>query len=252
MIADYPKTAQIPGLRALWKEAFGDTDLFLDAFFATGFCPRRCRCITDGDHVLAALYWFGVICGEQRLAYLYAVATAASHRGRGLFTLLLADTKRVLTEAGFDGILLVPESDELGRMYEKFGFFACASNRSFTADAGDTPIPVREIGPTEFAKLRRELLPEKSVLQEGEMLEFLAAQCHFWAGENWLAAGQIYDGRLACMELLGDAKAAAGLLRALDVHSGTFRMPGGERPFAWLLPLHDGCVRPAYFAFALD
>lgn len=252
MTFDHPSLQQIPGLRKLWKEAFGDTDLFLDAFFDIGFSPRRCRCITEGDRVLAALYWFEVSCEDQRFAYLYAVATAASCRGRGLFSALLVDTKKILTEEGFDGILLVPENEALARMYEKFGFSACTANRSFAAEAGDYPAQIREIGPAEFARMRRTLLPEGSVLQESEMLEFLASQCHFWAGEGWLAAGQVYDGELICPEFLGDANAAPGLLRALEVPCGAFRTQGKEEPFAWVLPLHGGCMRPGYFAFALD
>ena len=42
MTVDYPAAGQISGLRALWKEAFGDSDVFLDAFFAHGFSPSRC------------------------------------------------------------------------------------------------------------------------------------------------------------------------------------------------------------------
>ena len=122
MTFEHPGSSHIPQLVKLWKEAFGDSDLFLDAFFAHGFSPRRCRCVTENGAVLAALYWFETTCGESRFAYLYAVATAASHRGKGLFSTLLADTKEVLKETGFDGILLVPENEALGRMYEKFGF----------------------------------------------------------------------------------------------------------------------------------
>ena len=117
MTVDYPTAGAVSGLRELWKEAFDDSDLFLDAFFSHGFSPRRCRCVTENGVVLAALYWFEAPCGESRFAYLYAVATAASHRGKGLFSMILADTKEVLKEAGFDGILLVPENEALGRMY---------------------------------------------------------------------------------------------------------------------------------------
>ena len=104
MTADYPVLHQIPQLRKLWKEAFGDSDVFLDAFFAYGFSPRRCRCITKGDTVVSVLYWFEVTYRHQRFAYLYAVATAADYRGQGLFSALLADTVQVLTAEGFDGI----------------------------------------------------------------------------------------------------------------------------------------------------
>ena len=252
MTIDYPSAAQIPGLRTLWQEAFGDTDLFLDAFFDAAFSPWRCRCITEKGAVLAVLYWFEVSCGDQRYAYLYAVATAKSHRGRGLFAMLLEDTKRVLQEAGFHGILLVPETESLARMYEKFGFSASTYVREFSAAAADPAVNLREIGPGEFARLRRRSLPAGSVLQEGADLEFLATQCHFWAGEGWLAVGQIYDGKLVCQEFLGDERAIPGLLRALDVPCGQFRTAGAERPFAYLLPLRADCLRPAYFALALD
>ena len=94
MIADYPALHQIPQLRILWKEAFGDSDVFLDAFFEYGFSPRRCRCMTEAGEVVTALHWFEASYDGQRFAYLYAVATAAACRGRGLFSALLADTKR--------------------------------------------------------------------------------------------------------------------------------------------------------------
>ena len=116
MTVEYPSPEQVRGLRCLWKEAFGDSDVFLDSFFETAFSPRRCRCVTENGAVLAALYWFEVTCAGQKLAYLYAVATAKSHRGRGLFSALLRDTKQVLKEEGFRGILLVPETEALGRM----------------------------------------------------------------------------------------------------------------------------------------
>ena len=252
MNVDHPAAGQIPGLRELWKEAFGDNDLFLDAFFAHGFSANRCRCVTEEGRVLAALYWFETAWEGRRLAYLYAVATAASHRGKGLFSMLLADTKMVLEKAGYDGILLVPENEALSRMYEKFGFTACTAVDTFSAVAGEKAVPMREIGEAEFARLRREFLPEGAVLQEGETLAFLASQGHFWAGADFLTVGQIYDGKLVGSEFLGNRDAASGLLRALAVPEGTFRTPGEEKPFSWFLPLQDTCGRPTYFGLALD
>ena len=252
MHIDYPSFRVVPGLRSLWKEAFSDTDALLDAFFETAFSARRCRCITEGDKVLAALNWFEGTCEGQRFAYLYAVATAASYRGRGLFSALLADTRKALTAEGFDGILLVPETESLGRMYEKFGFSPCTAVKSGEVRAVSEAVAFREIGPAEFALLRREMLPVGSVIQEGDTLAFLASQCHFWAGKNWLTVGQIYEGKLVCQEFLGDRSALPGLLRALDLEQGTYRMPGTEAAFAYLLPLQPGCLRPQYFGLALD
>jgi len=252
MIADYPAQHHVPGLRRLWKEAFGDTDVFLDGFFEYGFSPRRCRCIGENGDVWAALYWFEVTWRGQRFAYLYAVATAAARRGQGLFSALLEDTKQVLRAQGYDGILLVPEGEGLARMYEKFGFFAATTVEDYRVEAAKRPVSCRETGAAEFAQLRRDLLPEGGVLQEGEILRFLASQYRFWAGDGFLAVGQIYGGKLVCQEFLGEANAMGGLVRALDVPVGVFRAPGNKRPFAWFLPLWGGCEPPAYFGLALD
>ena len=252
MIADYPALYQIDALRKLWKEAFGDTDLFLDGFFESGFSPRRCRCLTQGGEVLAAIYWFEMLYDKQRIAYLYAVATAKSHRGKGLFSTLLADTKQVLIEDGFDGILLVPETAALGQMYEKFGFTACTTVDLHEVLPAEEVVDYREIGPEEFAALRRMMLPKGGILQEGQMLSFIASQYRFWAGEGWLATGQVYDDKTVCQEFLGDYAAMAGLVRALHASKGEFRTPGNTQPFGWFLPLWEGCKRPDYFAIALD
>ena len=58
MTVDMPRQAQIPQLRELWQQAFGDSEEFLDGFFATGFDHRISRSITSNDRVVSALYWF--------------------------------------------------------------------------------------------------------------------------------------------------------------------------------------------------
>ena len=58
MTIDRPLPEQLPQLRGLWKEAFGDTDAFLDIFFHRAFSRNRCRCVTLNGQVVAALYWF--------------------------------------------------------------------------------------------------------------------------------------------------------------------------------------------------
>ena len=47
-----PKNADIPALRSLWKEAFGDTDDFLDVFFSAAFADERAMCVTDKGEIV--------------------------------------------------------------------------------------------------------------------------------------------------------------------------------------------------------
>ena len=101
MTIDAPRQEQIGQLRLLWKEAFGDTDAFLDSFFAIAFACDRCRCVTEDSRVTAALYWFDCSCGGKKMAYLYAVATAKDRRGSGLCRALLEDTHAHLKKKGY-------------------------------------------------------------------------------------------------------------------------------------------------------
>lgn len=251
MTIDYPTSEQIPGLKALWKAAFGDTDAFLADFFDIAYDPRRCRCAVAEGRVAAMLYWFETEYAQQRLAYVYAVATDPAFRGRGLCRALMDDTARLLARLGFDGILLYPATEGLVRMYRKMGYERCTTVREFTCGAG-REISLRPIEKAEYARLRRQYLPEGGAVQEGALLDFLASQADFFAGSDWVAAVSEYDGRLHCQELLGNLTAAPGIVAALGKKSGFFRTFGTEKPFAMGRELRKSCVMPRYFGLPLD
>lgn len=252
MNIDCPTPAQLLQLRCLWKLAFGDDEAFLDKFFGMAFSPRRCRCISENGQISAALYWFDCTCGGRKLAYLYAIATHPEHRGKGLCRTLVENTKQFLTAAGYHGALLVPEDEGLAAMYGKMGFEACTSVSEFRCCAAPSPIAIREIDISEYARLRRALLPKGGVTQESENLAFLATQARFFTGDSFLAALNTEGESLRCPELLGRADAAPGILRALGYAAGIFRAPGSEKPFAMLAPLSPDCIAPTYFGLAFD
>lgn len=248
MTIDHP--ADTTGLRQLWKEAFGDSDAFLDIFFQHGYSPRRCRCITHGDAVAAALYWFDCHFAGKKIAYLYAIATAVSHRGMGLCTKLMADTHALLAEQGYAGAILVPGEKSLFDFYGAMGYqtIACADTIRCTPAAAPTPVTI--LSADAYAALRRQLLPAGGVLQEGENLTFLAEICQLYGGNGWVMAATTEGETLTAMEFLGDTAAIPGILTALGKRTGTFRTPG-NLPFAMYLPLGLS-EPPAYFGLPFD
>lgn len=252
MIIDSPRETDLPGLRALWKQAFGDSDAFLDGFYSNGYSPQRCRLVRLEGHVAAAVYWFDCACQGQPMAYLYAVATHRDYRGRGLCRSLLADTHRHLKELGYAGTLLVPHGLPLFAMYEKLGFSTICQVKKFDCAAGPEKAALRQISPAEYAALRRSYLPEGAVIQEGQMLVFLSGFSAFYAGDGWLLCATLEDGRLFGSELLGDPGAAPGILAALGATQGSFRTPGGDIPFAMYQPLCPQCPLPSYFGLPMD
>lgn len=287
----HPQPMHITELRTLWKEAFGDTDAFLDTFFSTAFAPERCLCILMEHSVAAALYWFECEYQKKPLAYIYAVATAKACRGMGLCRQLLAATHATLRQQGYIGALLVPGSKTLFDFYKKNGYkttcyrhienyslythinTSCSTNQISDTVTRDTGMfMIRQISASEYASLRKEFLPQESVLQEKENLLFLQTQLHFYSGENFLAAITITDQTLYCPELLytecSDTTIFTSehptqtnpskhimnrLLSYFDCTNGIFCSPGDSFPFAMYYPLDDSIQKaPNYFAFAFD
>ena len=248
---DYPASNQIDALEALWKQAFGDPDDFIDDFFATGFSVKRCRCATENGQLAAALYWFDCELDGRRIAYLYAIATDAAFQRQGICHALMADTHALLKKQGYIGTLLVPGATSLEGFYDSMGYRYATVLREFFCTAAPEPIPLRPIDAQEYARLRRELLPEGSVIQEGNALAFLTTQANLYAGTYLLLAARREGDTLFGLELLGDAAAAPGLLQTLGAAQGRFRTPGKGHPFAMYRPL-DGSPAPTYFSFAFD
>ena len=242
MNLDHPKREQVPQLRCLWKEAFGDTDAFLDHFYSKAFSADRCLCATVDGEVAAMAYWFHC----EAYAYIYAVATAEKHRGKGISHALMARIHEILTQRGYAGCLLVPGEESLRKFYRSMGYENCGGVAEFDAEAG-TPLPLRKLEPQEYATLRRQYLPAGGVAQEGVNLDFLACWATFYAAPNALVAAVWEDGKLLVLDLLGDVQAAPGIVAALGADTGWFRAPG-EKPFAMHKPL-NGNIPPKYFAF---
>ena len=251
MIIKSPQSKQIPQLRQLWQEAFGDTDAFLDQFFSAGFAPDRCRCVTVEGQVAAALYWFSCQCGGRPLAYIYAVATAGSFRGHGLCRKLMADTHAYLKDLGYTGALLVPGDPGLRDMYRKMGYEDMTGLERFSSGAG-TPVSLEQVDAQQYGALRREWLPENGVAQEGENLRFLETVARFYRGEDFLLCAVKDGDKLIVPELLGNAAAAPGIVAALGCCEGVFSAPGDKEPFAMGLAFAPDFQKPCHFAFAFD
>ncbi len=250
MNIDYPNQAQTGALRALWKEAFGDDDAYLEHFFTNGFAPDRCRCLTVDGKVAAALYWFDCSYQGKPLAYLYGVATAKAYRGKGICKALVENTHNHLKYLGYAGEILVPAGEKLFQMYEKLGYTTCTSVEEFFCDAAFEPVELRQIDKEEYRLLRRQFLPENGVVQEGDNLDFLQTMADFYVGDDFLIA-IAQDEEFFAPELLGNTQAAPGILAALRKNQGKFRCPGVKMPFAMYRPLQD-LPAPGYFGLAFD
>lgn len=129
-----PFYSQILELRQLWKDTFGDSDTFLNIFFETAFSLERCTCVTSYTYLVASLYWFDCEFFGQKIAYIYAVATAKEFRGQGICHALMKYTHEHLKMHGYAGAILSPAEESLFSFYEKMGYRTCAYTKEITCN----------------------------------------------------------------------------------------------------------------------
>lgn len=253
MIIDYPKIKDIPELIKLWKEAFGDSDKFLKTFFSTAFSAKRSRHITVDGITAAALYWFDCSYNGNNIAYVYAVATKKAYRGQGLCRILMTDTHTMLKSRGYTGAILVPRSKELFDFYNRMGYETCAYVNEIKCKKSERKVKISKIGKEEYARLRRQYLPDSSVIQEGENLDFLGRYASFYAGCDFVLAMLGEKDTLYGIELLGNVSSARDIVGTLGYKIGSFRTPGKDSPFAMYHSFDKSeQSAPTYFGLAFD
>ena len=240
----------ITELRSLWKEAFGDSEAFMDDFFRVAYDEKRCRYIRKDGKVVSALYWFDVDMGTEKIAYLYGVATLTAYRGQGLAAYLIEKTCKQLQEKGYSGVLLVPGSRQLFDYYRRLGFFTCTTVDEFRCEARGRML-LRSVDREEYAVLRRQLLPYRGVEQEGVFLELLEREYGLFAGDGFLLCAAVNEEKAFIPEFLGDKSLLPEIIGGLGVQWASVQMPGSGRSFSMYKALKDHVV-PLYFGLAMD
>ena len=248
MTIDFPRSIQ--PLKALWKQAFGDTDAFIDNFFQTGFAPQRCRCIYENDKPVSVLYWFDCLWQNRPVAYLYAIATDKQFRGQGYFRELLENTHAYLAGLGYAGAVLVPAEDSLFGMYEKLGYQGFCCLEPVTISAGKISVPVRTVAPVTFLQERNARLPENALQHQMPALDFVHTYAQFYMAENCIFCAAKENSTIYFQEFFGDSAALPGIIRALGAEKCVIRLPG-SRPFAMYYDLSENGM-PDYFNIPLD
>lgn len=236
------------GLKALWKEVFGDPDIFINNFFSVAFSPDRCRYTVRDGRVVSALYWLDAQCGNRKLAYIYAVATLPQYRGQGLAVRLLQDTHGHLQTLGYSGTVLKP-AEGLFPYYERLGYVTTGFVRRFSAVASTQPITLKPLCVREYQALRRRYLPSNAIVQEGITLEFLHTFAYFYASEDALLC--VSREEPFVFEYLGNPDSAPGILAALGIPKAELRTYGSTEPFAMYHSLDD-TPAPGYLGITLE
>lgn len=113
---------QEPGCRDLWKEAFGDSDEFIDTFMRSIYNSENMLYIEKDECIISMLHIIPFTFNSHKAGYIYAVATTPKERGKGLASMLLERAIDVSQKKGFAALFTIPANEELRTFYSKFGF----------------------------------------------------------------------------------------------------------------------------------
>ena len=241
----------INALCRLWKQAFGDSDDFLDDFFCVAFSEDRCCTIEKDGQVAAMLYWFDCDWDGRKVAYIYAVATDEAYRNQGLCRALMEQTHTHLQACGYAGAVLVPGSLQLFSLYEKLGYAPFCSALTITLDAGEEAVDLALLRQDEYSKRRLPRLPAGSVVQDDLTFDFLATFCNFYVAGDCLFCGGLDKDTFYFQEFLGEPENVPSILKALGAERGTFRIPG-DTPLAMYYPLDGTEDVPNHFDIPMN
>ncbi len=260
------REGEFEAVRALWKEGFGDSDDYIDAYRKLVYRPENTEVALAEGRIVSMVM---VIPAELHLAgqaplpagYAYVLTTAQDHRGNGIGTRTIRSMAERKTAEGMACIANSPDSDGLRALYARHGWQTAFYVRecNVAADALSAPVQAVPASAEEYHYLREAALRGTDHYSFGlsavRLEEFV---CHDGGGglfrfpsrENCCAAAA-YDerGRLQISELLAPDRdilaCAAGVLSCLPAASAGIRLPvwsdaglcAKAEPFAMLLPL---------------
>lgn len=201
--------ADVPGLKQLWKLAFGDEDAYIEHFFTRYYTPERMLVLEEEGAVLAMTAWFDMPLVSKNgaripAAYLYAVATHPDCRGRGLAGRLLDFAGQWLAERDFACLTTVPARPDLHVFFARNGFeegFAL-SRREYNVPSVGAEVDLVPADGQEYGRLREGWLAGTAhVACAPEGLAYQQGVCQLSGGGLY----RVGEKGCACVEVSGQA-----------------------------------------------
>ena len=250
--------ADLPALKALWQDCFGDPQEYIALYFDHYWQPERLFVLEAEGAPRAMCAWFELELHGAPAAYFYAVATDPAYQGRGFCRRLMSWAEETLTQAGIRQFLLVPGSESLFRFYAGMGYETAGAIGSVTVTEA-LPGDVKPLTADAYRQLRLALQPENAVDYPGEAVRYQEILCRF-SGGGLFALGdcgcavveQLSETTLLVKEALGCEPLLAGgwLLHHCGADRAIVRFPeDGAPPFCMGKHLTR---TPCYLGLAFD
>ena len=151
-----PANSDIPQLKVLWQDIFGDDTKDIDEFFKTLFVHKNTLIWKSNDKVVSMLYMLPY----EHNIYLYALATLPDYRGRGIMKKLINEACEIAKKHGAKAVFLIPATG-MEAYYEQFGFTIYSGK---DLDKNRPPATEYEIKIKDFVQYQDESFTPKKIM----------------------------------------------------------------------------------------
>ena len=140
-----PKNPDFDAIYPLWNEAFGDSRTTAKRYFDAILPHSTLFLIMDENIPVSMLFSVEEQVLHHKISYIYAVATAKTHRGQGLATALLSFAEEASRNSGHAACLLCPATPELGTFYARFGYQTWSQRDFLQGPENQVPASIRTL-----------------------------------------------------------------------------------------------------------
>lgn len=162
----------IPFLKQIWKECFGDSDRYIAGYFDALF-DRITVAVKRSDGIPVSMISMLPVRlhtadGDYPGHYIYAAATAKAYEGQGYMSALLDYACALAADRGDCFSCLIPASPDLFAFYQRRGYYTASYKRmkfiSLSAEQllSAATLPLTELKEDDFFARRRKFLENRS------------------------------------------------------------------------------------------
>ena len=203
--------SDLPGIVTLWQEAFGDSPEAVSYFFQS-FPGCLSYVAEEEGEVISMVHALPqTLSPDTSAAYVYAVATLRSHRGKGLCRDLMAFAEQDLSSRGFSCAVLTPGELGLFDYYERLGYSIAFTRRRVKFSGGT------ELTLSQYLSKREQLLQEPHMAYDRNTLSYAAdvyGLSFYETNTGIAAAGPRYTAEVLPEDTEGD-RFAYGMIKCL-------------------------------------
>lgn len=189
----FAKDKDIPSLMELWQAAFHDSAEATALVFGSLNKTGRMLVLTDGENDAVAMlclreFFLTTPYKKYKAAYIYGVATAQEHRGKGFGTLLLEDAHKLLMRRGCVCAALVPSEKSLFDFYGQRGFETAFNIKKAEIGPGSLKagevFPLLPVIPERYAQIRYARFSDSKMIVcwDADYLSYIGAESKLYGG----------------------------------------------------------------------